>query len=262
MGLKLREENKLKKFKTLWEGLIFPSKSFGNFKVIEYINNKHLIVQFLNTGNTAKTTVADIKLGYVRDKDMCKVFGVGINDVGGTLDINGKTMRTYQLWLDVLRRSYCTRFKSNNKTYLDVTCSECWFLYSKFISDIEKMVGYENVDWFLDKDILSKDVKIYSPETCCFVPREINNLFTKRHKCRGEYPIGVSYCNTTLKFKSTISIDGKTTYLGLYNTVEEAFRVYKDTKEAYIKEVANRWKGLIDSIVYTVLINYEVSIYD
>ncbi len=54
LGIKLREENKLKKFKSLWEGLVFPSKSFGDFKVIEYINNKHVVVQFVNTHNTAK----------------------------------------------------------------------------------------------------------------------------------------------------------------------------------------------------------------
>lgn len=262
MGIKLREENKLKKFKSLWEGLIFHSKSFGDFKVIEYINNKHVVVQFVNTHNTAKTTVADIKLGYVRDKKICKVFGVGINDIGTTLDANGKVNRTYQLWLDVLRRSHCPRFKSKNETYLHVTCSENWFLHSKFIHDIEKITGYANTDWFLDKDILSEGVKIYSPETCCFVPREINNLFTKRRKCRGEYPIGVSFCKTTLKFKATISVGGKTTHLGVYNTVEEAFKVYKDAKEVYIKEVANKWKDQIDPRVYDALMNYEVSVYD
>ena len=32
-------------------------------------------------------------------------------------------------------------------------------------------------------------------------------------------------------------------YLGLYNTVEEAFNVYKTIKENYIKEVANKYKN-------------------
>ena len=262
MRIKIKEENKLKKFKSLWEGLIFPSKSFGDFTITEYINSKHVVVQFVNTHNKVKTTVANIKTGYVRDKNARKVYGVGINDIGDTLDVNGKFNRAYQLWVDVIKRSHCPKFKSKNETYLHVTCSENWFLYSKFIHDIEKMTGYANADWFLDKDILSKGVKIYSSETCCFVPREINNLFTKRRKCRGEYPIGVSFYKTTLKFKSTVSVGGGKIHLGVYNTPEEAFCVYKREKEKYIKEVANKWKDQIDIRVYEALMSYEVSIYD
>lgn len=36
----------------------------------------------------------------------------------------------------------------------------------------------------LDKDILIKGNKVYSPETCCFVPYEINTLVTNRKNGR------------------------------------------------------------------------------
>ena len=50
--------------------------------------------------------------------------------------------------------------------------------------------------------------------------------------------------------------------LGYYSTTEEAFQAYKETKEAYIKEVANKWKDQIDSRVYEALMNWSIEITD
>jgi hypothetical protein len=51
-------------------------------------------------------------------------------------------------------------------------------------------------------------------------------------------------------------------HLGRFNTAEQAFQVYKTAKEAYIKEVVNKWKDKIDPRVYNTLMNYEVNIDD
>lgn len=52
------------------------------------------------------------------------------------------------------------------------------------------------------------------------------------------------------------------TTLGNYATAEEAFYAYKEAKESYIKEVANKWKDQIDPKVYNALMNWEVEITD
>ena len=52
------------------------------------------------------------------------------------------------------------------------------------------------------------------------------------------------------------------TFIGRYTTPEEAFQAYKQAKEAYIKEVANKWKDQIDNRVYEALMNWGVSIDD
>lgn len=91
----------------------------------------------------------------------------------------------------------------------------------------------------IDKDILIKGNKIYSPETCCLVPVNVNNLFVKHDSLRGDYPIGVFLENDKYVAKCTNSIVGKSIRIGLYDTVEEAFNAYKKYKENLIKEIAD-----------------------
>ena len=112
----------------------------------------------------------------------------------------------------------------------------------------------------LDKDILLKGNKIYSPDTCVFVPREINGIFTLRQNKRGDYPIGV--LKNGNKFQANIVRYNKREYLGTFNTPEEAFQVYKVAKEDYIRHVANKWKNQITEECYQALLNYKIEITD
>lgn len=114
--------------------------------------------------------------------------------------------------------------------------------------------------WHIDKDIIQKGNKIYSPETCCFVPQEINNIFTKRQEYRGNYSIGVNRRKN--KYASSINKNGQHFWLGTFETLEDAFGAYKIAKESYIKEVANEWVGQIDEKCYKALINYKIEITD
>ena len=51
-------------------------------------------------------------------------------------------------------------------------------------------------------------------------------------------------------------------YLGLYDTQEKGFEVYKYYKEKNIKEVADYFKGQIPDKLYDALYDYEVEIDD
>ena len=118
----------------------------------------------------------------------------------------------------------------------------------------------------LDKDILCKGNKIYSRDTCIFVPQRINLLFTKRDNSRGDNPIGVSDLpsgNYQVKCNNGY---GKSVYLGSYLTKEESFKVYKQYKEKIIKEVIDSYEGRIPEPFYSrlkkAMYNYEVEIDD
>jgi len=190
------------------------------------------------------------------------VYGVGVNDWVGAVKVGGKDIKEYQLWASMLQRCFCEKYKQKKPTYEGVACSKEWLSMTKFIEDVSKMKGYGFDGWALDKDILQKGGKLYSKDSCCFVPQEVNLLLIKCDNSRGEYPVGVNFHKASGKFKAQLRINGKLKHLGYFTTPEEAFQVYKLAKEAQIKVVAQKWQHLLDERVYLALLAYEVNIDD
>jgi hypothetical protein len=114
----------------------------------------------------------------------------------------------------------------------------------------------------LDKDILFKGNKEYSPSTVAFVPHVINTLFVNGKKNRGDFPIGVSYEKDKSKYRAGMAFMGKTIRLGRFNTVEEAFARYKEYKEDFIKDMAEQYKDVLPHRVYEAMLNWIVEIDD
>jgi len=190
------------------------------------------------------------------------VYGVGINDWDGAVKVDGKLIWKYVLWRDMLKRCFDEKFKQKYPTYQGVTCSKEWLSMTTFIEDVSKMKGYGLIGCALDKDILQKGNKLYSKDTCCFVPAEVNMLLIKRDNYRGEWPVGVYFHKARGKFVARLNINGKLKYLGLFTAPEEAFFAYKAAKEAQIKVVAEKWEHLLDERVFQALLAYEVNIND
>ena len=165
----------------------------------------------------------------------------------------------------MLMRCYSAKYQEKHPSYKGCYVCNEWLYYHNFKKWYDE--NYYEIDGKtsqLDKDILVKNNKVYSPNTCVFVPQFINTLFTKKH--RGELPIGVSYHKYSKKYKVQLSVykNGKSTlkYLGYYNTANEAFEVYKQAKEDYIKEVADEYKDRIPVKLYEATYEYEVNIND
>jgi hypothetical protein len=116
----------------------------------------------------------------------------------------------------------------------------------------------------LDKDILYKGNKIYSPENCIFVPQRINSLFVKNDRRRGELPIGVNYNKKRNKYRAQCNyLSYGNVTLGSYDDPKEAFyKGYKPFKEKYIKEIADEYKDKIPQQLYDAMYNWVVEITD
>lgn len=162
----------------------------------------------------------------------------------------------------MLQRSYHEKSKDKRSSYKDCSVSDNFRYFPYFKEWCSKQVGFGNKGWCLDKDILFKGNKEYSPETYCFVPPEINTSILNRKALRGDTPIGVYFNKTQNKYRADCQVNGKSSFLGYYKTVEEAFNVYKKAKEAYIKEIANKWKDKIDPRVYDALMTWVIEITD
>ena len=114
----------------------------------------------------------------------------------------------------------------------------------------------------LDKDILFKGNKVYSPEACSFVPHEINTLFLSKKADRGDYPIGVSYEKEKKKFRAAMAFMGEQIKLGTFDTAEAAFARYKKYKEDFIQDLAEQYRNVIPYKVYEAMMNWKIEIDD
>ena len=187
---------------------------------------------------------------------MKKVFGVATCDLTGV-----RGTKPYSTWKNMLRRCY-SHYYYNQASYEGCTVIPEWLLYSTFKQwfDENYVEGYA-----LDKDIIKKNNLLYSPETCCFVPQEINNLFIKRKRYRGALPIGIVLIPRNRYKKYQVQVSGRTPYsVGYFYTIEEAFQAYKKEKEKIIKERATQYfqEGKITHRVYQALMEYQVEITD
>lgn len=178
-----------------------------------------------------------------------------------------KDSKAYRVWKGMLDRCYNEKHRNKYKTYIDCEVCEEWLNFQNFTEWFyENYYEIEGEEMHLDKDILIKGNKTYSPDTCIFVPKRINSLFTKCDRARGNLPVGVRYRRDTNKYRVECSTQKNRVKhrvsLGQYDTVEEAFKVYKQFKENYIKEVAEEYKHKIPVKLYEALINYKVEITD
>lgn len=189
------------------------------------------------------------------------VFGVGLNDVAFQVRVDGKIVWQYQLWKNMLGRCFDAKFKQQRPTYEDVTCCNEWLSFANFFEWVNKEVEYKGkpVGFELDKDIIVKGNKIYSPDFCSFVPTAVNSLLTDRSAARGELPVGVCFDKGRGKFKACLNCFGRQKHLGYYTTIESASFAYKVAKEAQIKIVATQYKDVLSPAVFESLMNWEVT---
>ena len=244
-------------------GKTFQSNNHGCFKVVGYTSSTKVDVVFLETGFKTTTHVSLIIRGEVKDCFKPTVQGFGIIGCENIRDEDGGILEAYRKWESMLDRVHGRSCKQDvANPYYDTSVSEDFRWFGDFKNWCEKQVGFGNENWALDKDILVKGNKVYSPETCCFVPVELNSLLVNNRATRGEFPVGVYYDVSRSKFQSHIRMHGKRKHLGRFVTPEEAFQAYKQAKEAYIKEVVELYKDQIDIRVYEALMKYEVDIND
>ena len=175
------------------------------------------------------------------------VYGWGINDanykISKGVQVDGKWKKTwvcpfYQKWASMLERSFSKGVKSRQPTYDGCMVCDEW----RYFSNFKKWM--ETQDWEgkeLDKDILFKGNRVYSPDTCIFLHPKVNTFVVDCGASRGEYMIGVYWHKAAGKFQSQCRSPFKKgkQYLGLFDTEIEAHTAWKNQKHIYACQLAD-----------------------
>lgn len=238
-------------------GETYKTKNYGICTIVEYANSQNCTVKFEDGTIVKNLYYWNIVQGRVKNPYHKNIYGVGYTGEGKYYKKGGGV---YKHWYSMFVRCYSDKY-IGKLIYANVTVCEEWHNFQNFAKWFEHNYSPKIMEkWELDKDILIRNNKVYSPEACCFIPKEINRLWTKRHNERGILPIGVTVRKG--RYRARVSKENKRVCLGSFDTPEEAFQAYKIEKEKYIKEVADKWKGKIDDRVYEALYNYKIEITD
>lgn len=234
------------------------TKEGYEIEIIEYINYNNCTVIFIDNKYTRHATYMEVVRKGIRNPYHPSVCSIGYLGEGTyKTSMNGAHTVCYRRWKNLIGRCYSNKFYTNTKIYKDATVCEEWHNFQNFAKwHEENWKPWMDSSWDLDKDLLVKGNKIYSPETCAFVPQEINTSMTNTLEFRGVYPIGVR------KNKNRFEARFGKVYLGSFYTPEEAFYSYKKAREIHIKSIADKWKDKIIERIYLVMYNYQVEITD
>ena len=237
--------------------------------IVEYRKWDDINVYFPEYDWTAKHVQYDkFKKGKIKCPYEPRTFGMGYLGEGKyKTRENGKKTDEYIIWCGILRRCYDPKFHKKEPTYKGCKVEDYLLNFQHMCEWIDKNyyeIPGEKME--LDKDILCKGNKIYSRETCIFVPKRINSLFVKRDNARGDTSIGVDQLSSGNYEVRCNDGYGKRIYLGTYSTEEEAFQIYKKYKEKVIKETIDSYEGKIPEPFYSrlreAMYNYRVEIDD
>lgn len=239
-------------------------------RIVEDNGSSDVVVEFQDEYKYRKHTIyANFKSGSIRNPYYPSIYDIGVTGCKYPTKVNGVSTKEYNAWIDMLKRCFMSKTKDKQPSYKDVECCKEWINFELFCDWLHSQPNYDKWKngkrWAIDKDILVKGNKIYSPETCCLVPQNINCLFLKREAERGNYPIGVRYENNGFVAKCHNPFTNKNEDIGSYSTPENAFYFgYKPYKENLIKQIANieYESGNITEECYRAMMNYEVEITD
>ncbi len=231
-----------------------------SFTVTEYNNANSLKVTFDNTGFTGHTSWRAITQGKVKDPFEPSVRGVGVLGLERARDAQGAKLKSYAAWECMLQRCYDPLYHKIRPTYKNVSVCEEWLSYSIFKSwfDINYKEGFH-----LDKDLTLLGNRVYSPETCCYIPHKVNCLLENVKQSEGVGLKGVSAARRG-KYQAKVSRAPDQTPLTYTNSCEVACREwYISTKTSYILSVANiaYANGDISRVIRDNLLNLDLRRY-
>lgn len=183
--------------------------------------------------------------------------GFGVNDADYTVRTKTWTCPFYSVWSAMLHRAYK---HTDRPTYEGCSVCDEWRLFS----DFKKWMVLQTWEGLrLDKDILIDGNKVYSPDTCAFVPNYLNVAVSidRRNSKHGPgiYIIGK-------KFVTKLTVEGRSVEVGRFKTKEEAVRAYRNAKAEAIEKLLVRYRtepfysAIVEDALLAKISNFKLEI--
>lgn len=180
------------------------------------------------------------------------IYNIGINDYTDKIYVNNKLIKSYETWRHMIRRCYHEKDKRySNYGGKGVTVCEEWLYFSNFKKWFDENYRWDldekGIRLDLDKDLLSNENnKIYSPNTCIFIPNNIN-LFLSYKKINNKFGYTGVYHHTNSNVWVAQIRDfhtHKKKHLGCFKNIEDAIKSYKIARKIEAEKAKKYLKDL------------------
>lgn len=171
----------------------------------------------------------------------------------------GKTTEEYRAWAAMLRRVYDSKTHRLHPYYRGMAVCEEWLNFQVFAEWYTSHKNY-GLGFELDKDVLSTGDKLYSPETCTLLPKEINaSLIVKPTSEGKELPTGVTRTKNKVVNRYRVRVRGLLpNELYCYtNTVEEAAIKSLEAKSIRLLQLIEKYEQFLDDYEIEAILNFN-----
>jgi hypothetical protein len=159
-----------------------------------------------------------------RESNKKLIHGVGINDSPVPVKVKGVKMLSFSYWELMIKRLYSRNSVINEPVYRNVKLTPEWTRFSNFKAWFDLKYKPCDIKLELDKDLMCHHFglkeKIYSPNTCEFLPKEVNNAIAQIRSFNA-LPIGVCYDAADNKYYGITKAGGKVYRTRKFDTPEK-----------------------------------------
>ena len=238
----------------------------------KYTNSSNIIIEFQDEyKHQIITTYANFLTGRMKnpyDVIAGKHGFIGVGIYKPSYKHNGITIpeKSYQTWYKMhIRSENNCEYKPQ---YTDVKICKEWFNYQNFANWYnENYYEVENDFMCLDKDIMIPNSRIYSPETCCFLPNRLNEIFHNMNRTKSNgLPIGIEYAKRKTdkdgyRVKVTyVDDNGNRRYVRkTFDELEDAKKFYSWFKQQDTRRIIESYKNILPEKIYKALYDYNFS---
>lgn len=244
---------KVVKTKDIAVGDIFDTNEGGSVTVIEVLRGDKVLIKH-NDEFGYEVEVEKIRLlrGTIKNPYHRSVQGVGYHGVGKYKTQVDKVLDlAYKKWRAMMTRNYYYDYENKFSSYKDCYVADEWHNLQTFSDWYYNQVGWDK-GFELDKDLLSDGSKVYSPETCCLIPREINTAIvslTNSDSIMGYHERRKGVFEVRMR-----SIAGS---CRSFYDKDEAVEYYKELKKTCLNNLIAEWDGKVDKKVMDKLKGWD-----
>lgn len=241
------------------QGSRFQNKHGEWFSVIEYKNCTDVLIKFDIDLYPRVVKSKDIIRRALRARNGRTIMGTACVGEGLYLTSysTGRATPAYQKYTNIIERCYFPNNLVDARNYKDCRVSDEWLNYQNFARWYYQQPGAD-LGFQIDKDLTGS--RIYGPEYCYLLPKEINSTIRRvTGKINTHLPRGVSLSKDKLYPYVSTYRDDKHSKLSKFLTINEAREHYLFHTKRKMINIAKQYGNNIHQDVVGLLEEFDWS---